>query len=141
MKFKVTVVVDNCVPINCGLPFLGEHGLSMLLETSGKRLLLDGQSAAVIQNLSLLGVAPGSLDMLAISHGHYDHTGGLYPLLSHAQKTLPVYIHEEAFATLFARPRATPLCRHPVFERTAELPGRRLAEASVRRLKSCPASG
>lgn len=103
MNFKVTVVIDNCVPINCGLPFLGEHGLSMLLETSGKRLLLDaGQSAAVIHNLSLLGVAPGSLDMLAISHGHYDHTSGLYPLLSHAQKTLPVYIHEEAFATRFS---------------------------------------
>ena len=84
MNMKVTIAVDNCVPIGARAPFLGEHGLSMLIETVDTRLLLDtGQSSAIIHNLSLLGVSPGSLDMIAISHGHYDHTGGLYHVLNH----------------------------------------------------------
>lgn len=103
MSVKITVIVDNCVPINAGLPFLGEHGLSMLIETQGKKFLLDtGQSSTVIHNLGLLDIAPSSLDMVAISHGHYDHTGGLYHLLTHAGKTIPVYMHEEAFKPRFS---------------------------------------
>lgn len=98
MNAKLTVAIDNCVPINAKLPFLGEHGLSMLLETEGLRLLIDtGQSAAVIHNLGLLGVSPSSLDMVVISHGHYDHTGGLFQILNHGGKKLPVYVHEDAF--------------------------------------------
>ena len=103
MKAKVTVAMDNCVPIKSNSPFLGEHGLSMLLEVEGKRILIDaGQSSAIIHNLSLLGVAPSSLDMIAVSHGHYDHTGGLYPVLIHAKKKIPVYVHEEAFKPRFS---------------------------------------
>jgi len=103
MNATLTVIVDNCVPINADAPFLGEHGLSMLLETGGSRILIDaGQSSAVVHNLGLLSIAPSSLDMIAISHGHYDHTGGLYPLLSHANKQIPVYIHEDAFKPRFS---------------------------------------
>lgn len=103
MNVKVTVVVDNCVPIHSNLPFLGEHGLSMLVETECARVLLDaGQSSAIIHNLSLLGVAPSTLDKIAISHGHYDHTGGLFHVLGHARKTIPVYLHEEAFRSRFS---------------------------------------
>lgn len=103
MNSKVTVVIDNCVPNGANQPFLGEHGLSMLLETSSKRVLLDtGQSSAVVHNLCLLGKSPASIDVVAISHGHYDHTGGLYPFLAQARKTLPVYAHEAAFGARFS---------------------------------------
>ncbi len=99
MPFKVTVVIDNCVPTHSGLPFLAEHGLAMLVETGKSRLLLDtGQTAAILNNLSLLGVAPDSIDAIALSHGHYDHTGGLFYLLKHAAKRTPVFAHEDAFA-------------------------------------------
>jgi 7,8-dihydropterin-6-yl-methyl-4-(beta-D-ribofuranosyl)aminobenzene 5'-phosphate synthase len=98
MNIKVTVAIDNCVPINARSLFLGEHGLSMLVETEGKRLLVDtGQSAAVVHNLGLLGVAADSLDMIAISHGHHDHTGGLFHVLANASRKIPVYLHPDAF--------------------------------------------
>ena len=100
---KLTVVIDNCVPTGGSPSFLGEHGLSMLIETAGQKILLDtGKSDALIHNLSLLGVAPSSLDMVVISHGHNDHTGGLYHVLAHARKTMPVFIHEEAFKARFS---------------------------------------
>ncbi|MDR7867752.1 MAG: MBL fold metallo-hydrolase [Sporomusaceae bacterium] len=95
---KVTVVVDNSVPISARHPFLAEHGLSLLIDTGSKKILLDtGQSAAVVHNLSLLGVHPRELDAVAISHGHYDHTGGLPHILRHRQKPIPVYAHPAIF--------------------------------------------
>ena len=108
MSAKVTIVVDNGVPINSSKPFLGEHGLSMLLDIGGKRLLLDtGQTGSVVHNLGLLGVAPSSLDAIALSHGHYDHTGGLPQVLERAGKRLPVYLHEKAFGEKYSDSRGT----------------------------------
>ena len=103
MSAKVTIVVDNGVPINSSKPFLGEHGLSMLLDIGGKRLLLDtGQTGTVVHNLGLLGIAPSTLDAIALSHGHYDHTGGLPQVLERAGKRLPVYLHEKAFGEKYS---------------------------------------
>ena len=100
---KVTVAIDNCVPLGAPLPFLGEHGLAMLVDTGDARVLLDtGQSAAIVHNLGLLGVAPGSLDMIAISHGHNDHTGGLFHVLGRAAKRIPVFAHPQAFKPRFS---------------------------------------
>ena len=97
---KVTVVVDNYVPPSAHGPFVGEHGLSLLIEHQGARILFDtGQSGAVVHNLGLLGVHPSSLDALVISHGHYDHTGGMMAILQHAGKPLPVYAHSSIFNT------------------------------------------
>ena len=98
MSAKVTIVVDNGVPINSSKPFLGEHGLSMLLEIGGKRLLIDtGQTVAVTHNLGLLGISPAAIDAVLLSHGHYDHAGGLPHVLERAGKRLPVFLHAKAF--------------------------------------------
>lgn len=100
---KITVAMDNTVPISSKRPFLGEHGFSLLIEHEGQRILLDaGQSSAIINNLSLLGVTANSIDMAVISHGHYDHIGGLYHVLSHARKKMPVYAHPDIFASRFS---------------------------------------
>lgn len=100
---KITVVVDNTVPISAKKPFLGEHGYSLLIEHDTKKILFDaGQSPAVIQNLSLLGIAPTELDALVVSHGHYDHTGGLLQVLQHANKQLPLYAHSDIFVPRFS---------------------------------------
>lgn len=95
---KVTVVVDNSLPIGVRQPFLAEHGLSLLIEHAGKKVLLDtGQSLTVVSNLGLLGVLPSTLDALALSHGHHDHTGGLFHVLQRVGKRIPVHAHERVF--------------------------------------------
>ena len=55
-----------------------EHGLSILLETSRHRVLLDtGASDLFIRNADRLGIDLGEVDYVFISHGHSDHAGGL----------------------------------------------------------------
>ncbi|MBP2664362.1 MAG: beta-lactamase domain protein [Firmicutes bacterium] len=101
---KVTVVMENNVPARIRRPYLAEHGLSMLLDTGNKLYLFDtGQTSAVIHNLSLLGVHPSALDGIILSHGHYDHTGGLYAILTHAKKKIPVYANDGIFVPRFSR--------------------------------------
>lgn len=71
---RVTLLVDNLA--DNGLR--SEHGLSFLVKTVGGAALFDtGQSDAWLHNLIELGRDPKSIRAVAISHGHYDHTGGL----------------------------------------------------------------
>lgn len=100
---KVTCVVDNAVCDHS--PFWGEHGLAFLIETkSGLMLLFDaGQSGTVLlHNLKLLDVEPGAIDALAISHAHYDHTGGLPALLDQVAQ-IPLYAHPDLLRERFSR--------------------------------------
>ncbi len=100
---RITVVVDNCIMPKSKKPFRAEHGLSLLIETGGGRFLFDaGQSEVATFNLALLGVRPADLDAIILSHGHYDHTGGLAAVLVQAGKRLPVYCHPEAFANRYS---------------------------------------
>ena len=101
---KITVVMENCIAFGGKKPFRAEHGLSLLLHHAGVRWLMDaGQSDAALHNLGLLGVTPGQLEGFIISHGHYDHTGGLAPMLAQAGKTLPVYMAPEVFMRRYSR--------------------------------------
>jgi 7,8-dihydropterin-6-yl-methyl-4-(beta-D-ribofuranosyl)aminobenzene 5'-phosphate synthase len=100
---RVICVVDDAVQRSS--PFWGEHGLAILIETEGKRLLFDtGQSGTVLlRNLGLLGVDPGTIDALAISHAHYDHTGGLPALLEHLRPGTALYANPDLFRERFSR--------------------------------------
>ncbi len=100
---RITVVVDNTVPISAKSPFFAEHGYSLLIEHNSKKILFDaGQSQAVVHNLSLLGTSPTELDALVLSHGHYDHAGGLLHVLQHGRKRLPLYAHSDIFIPHFS---------------------------------------
>lgn len=93
---KLTVLVDNfCTTSIRGL--WGEWGYSALLETSAGSLLLDtGESGTVLlNNMKVLGIAPGSLSGVYLSHGHTDHANGLTKLLQVAPD-LPVWAAEKA---------------------------------------------
>lgn len=77
---KLTVLLDNNTLID--RYFLGEPGVSYLLETDGRRILFDtGYSDAFIKNAEKLRENLLDIDFLVLSHGHIDHTGGLDPLV------------------------------------------------------------
>ena len=98
MANTVTIVVDNSVIPSSG-PYRAEHGFAALLELDGKRILIDtGQSDVVVHNLGVLGLHCRELDAVVLSHGHYDHTGGLLAVLQQRKKPLPVYGHASIFA-------------------------------------------
>jgi 7,8-dihydropterin-6-yl-methyl-4-(beta-D-ribofuranosyl)aminobenzene 5'-phosphate synthase len=105
---RVTCVVDDAVQRSSS--FWGEHGLAFLIEMEGKRLLFDtGQSRTILlHNLGLLGTDPATIDALAISHGHYDHTGGLPALLEHLRPGVPLYANRDLFRERFSKREGQP---------------------------------
>jgi len=105
---NVTCVIDNAVQRSSR--FWGEHGLVFLIETDAGRVLFDtGQSGTVLlHNLDLLGVDPATMDALAISHAHYDHTGGLYALLERVRPGISLYANPDLFRERFSRRKGEP---------------------------------
>jgi 7,8-dihydropterin-6-yl-methyl-4-(beta-D-ribofuranosyl)aminobenzene 5'-phosphate synthase len=100
---KATCLVDDAVQRDTA--FWGEHGLAYLIEAAGRRVLFDtGQSGAVLlHNLKLLDIDPATIDALAISHAHYDHTGGLPDLLPYLRPGTPLFANADLFRGRFAR--------------------------------------
>jgi 7,8-dihydropterin-6-yl-methyl-4-(beta-D-ribofuranosyl)aminobenzene 5'-phosphate synthase len=59
-----------------------EHGLSILIEENDRRIVFDtGQTDAFLRNSKIYELDPDSIESIVLSHGHYDHTGGLASLL------------------------------------------------------------
>ncbi len=70
----ISVLTEN----NAGKLTAAEHGLSYLIETDGKRILFDtGQSDLFLRNADIMGVSLKEIDMIILSHGHFDHGNGL----------------------------------------------------------------
>ena len=73
-----------------------EHGLSFYIETKKHKLLLDtGATAAFIDNAKVLGIDLTKVDTVIISHGHYDHTGGLLAFAD-INSNAKIYIQKSA---------------------------------------------
>ena len=93
MSMKITALLENTSA--CGLPT--EHGLSLFVEMEGHRFLFDtGQTDLFARNAETLGTDLSAADFAVLSHGHYDHGGGLrtfFSINSHA----PVYMSRYAF--------------------------------------------
>ncbi|MDY6971476.1 MAG: MBL fold metallo-hydrolase [Thermodesulfobacteriota bacterium] len=98
-KVCVTVVVENSAGKAGMIP---EHGICFWIDAGATQVIFDtGQGRALLNNADILGVYLGKAKSVALSHGHYDHTGGLKTLL-HFTRNLKVYAHPAAFQPKFA---------------------------------------
>lgn len=115
MATMITVLVDN--QAETGLQH--EHGLSILIEHQGKRILFDnGQNDALFYNAEKLTILLHSLDLIILSHGHYDHGGNLARLLETNPNAL-FYAHPDSTQTRYSlhpdkAPRAISLSKTAV---------------------------
>lgn len=76
-----------------------EHGLSLFIKSNDKNILFDfGSSALFEENAKLLNLPLETVDFGVLSHGHYDHGGGL-PVFLNLNATAKVFVREEAFQT------------------------------------------
>lgn len=96
---KIHILTDNRAGRR---GILAEHGLSVFIEHEDMNILFDtGQSDVYRSNAERMGVDLKRVDCIVLSHGHYDHCGGLayFP----ACDALPrVYVHEDAFNRKYA---------------------------------------
>lgn len=79
---KITIIYDNLPPVNPRLK--ADWGFAALVELGEERRILFDTGAngkILLNNMRVLGIDPGSIDVVFISHAHHDHTGGLRAFL------------------------------------------------------------
>jgi len=92
-QVKATVLVEN-TSARAGLE--AEHGFSVWIETGESKVLFDtGASGLLCRNAEALGIDLAQADAVVLSHGHYDHTGGLDDVMKLASNAT-IYAHPEA---------------------------------------------
>jgi len=107
MSAELLILVDN----EAGEPSLrSEHGLSILLEGAGRRVMFDAAASPEVleHNAEALGVDLSRIDALVVSHGHFDHTGGLSAVTRRAD-ALDIYAHPSAFSRRWSDRSGEPL--------------------------------
>lgn len=94
---QLTILCDNSVSARPGL--IGEHGFSCHIENNGHQYLFDtGNGLGLINNAKTCGIDLNEIDAILLSHGHWDHCGGLLELLKARKgRRTPVYAHPALF--------------------------------------------
>lgn len=99
MEIQITALSENTATHG----FLSELGLSLLVEAGGKKILWDtGMSISAAYNAALLNIDLSTIDVICLSHGHVDHTGGLREILRRSKST-DVIAHPDIKASKYAR--------------------------------------
>ncbi len=100
MGLKITTLSENTAGLG---NFLAEWGLSILVETAGLKILFDtGQSISASHNADLLGIDLGKINRIILSHGHYDHTGGLRNILHRIKKEIEIIAHPDIWQAKYS---------------------------------------
>ena len=95
-RYRITILCENTVGPISGT--LGEHGFAALIEGDGPTLLFDtGMGETLLHNALRMNKNLRLVDRVILSHGHYDHTGGLLPLLRNCGKKA-VLAHPAVFS-------------------------------------------
>ena len=96
---RVTTLLENTA---CRAGLCAAHGLSLYIGTPRRKILFDmGPNADFVANAKALGVDLAAVDLAILSHGHYDHGGGL-AAFCRVNAHAPVYIHKDAFRAYYA---------------------------------------
>ena len=97
---KITILCENTAIPAKGI--LGEHGFSALIDAPAGHYLFDtGQGNTLLHNAATLGIDLSRLNRIMLSHGHFDHTGGLIDVLK-ITGPIDVHAHPDAFQHRFA---------------------------------------
>ncbi|RLC94555.1 MAG: MBL fold metallo-hydrolase [Chloroflexi bacterium] len=102
MDLRITTLSENTAQ---AMPrgLLGEWGLSVLVEADGNTALLDaGQNVSAANNGEILGINWQKIGSIVLSHGHYDHTGGLRRVLGRIRKQVNIIAHPDAWDAKYA---------------------------------------
>lgn len=98
MSVRLTVVCENTVTRP---GFIGEHGFAALLETERGNILFDtGQGFSIIHNLLRFIKDVTKIEKVVLSHGHFDHTGGLLAFLG-VRGPCPIVAHPDVLKERF----------------------------------------
>ena len=102
MTFRITTLTENTASGPSEL--LGEWGFSVLLETDTANILLDtGHGVSTTYNADILGIDLRKVDIMVLSHGHHDHTGGLREVLRRMRKEIEIIAHPDIWAAKYGR--------------------------------------
>ena len=99
---KIITLVENTEGAKgCG----AEHGLSLYVETERHRLLMDtGASSLFLQNAQILGVDLEKVDTVILSHGHFDHGGGILTF-ANVNPQAKIWLQKSAFGDFYSQPK------------------------------------
>jgi 7,8-dihydropterin-6-yl-methyl-4-(beta-D-ribofuranosyl)aminobenzene 5'-phosphate synthase len=99
-KTTITILCENRALGTNGI--IGEHGFSALVEKGNEFILMDtGQGLGLTTNARTLNIDLSLIQKIALSHGHYDHTGGLEAFAGQ-KGDLHIYAHPEVFSAKFS---------------------------------------
>jgi len=101
MGLRITTLSENTAG---AVDLLAEWGLSILIETGKENILFDtGQTITAGYNTDNLEIDLNQIDKIVLSHGHYDHTGGLHQILRKMGKEVEIIAHPDIWAAKYRR--------------------------------------